>query len=289
MSFLDGIGDSIGGALKGVAGGAVAEAGSWATGAISSATGLDPSLVRMAGSGLLAGAANALGGSGNPAVGFLTNTLLNGAGLNMDWRVRVTIPFGAPYFWNKFQYPQVLFPLVESGGVVFPYTPQISVTHSARYQTQSLTHSNYNSYFYEGSEIQAITITGEFTAQNKDEAQYVIAAVQFFRAATKMFFGIGPQAGNPPPVVFLDGYGDWYFPHVTCVVTNFQHTMPQEVDYISIPNINFGFVDNWVPTTSTMSVTLQPVVSRQKLATGFDLNKFAGGGYMNNKDGGSFI
>jgi hypothetical protein len=62
-----------------------------------------------------------------------------------------------------------------------------------------------------------------------------MAAIYFFRAATKMFFGTGANVGNPPPIVFLDGYGSHYFPHVPCVITSFQHTMPAEVDYIQVP------------------------------------------------------
>ena len=50
-----------------------------------------------------------------------------------------------------------------------------------------------------------------------------------------MFFGSGNNAGNPPPVVFLDGYGSHYFPHVPCVVSNFTHQLAENVDYIPIP------------------------------------------------------
>jgi hypothetical protein len=50
-----------------------------------------------------------------------------------------------------------------------------------------------------------------------------------------MFFGQGANVGNPPPVLFLDGYGSHYFPHVPCVVTNFTHNLSNDVDYIQVP------------------------------------------------------
>jgi len=58
-------------------------------------------------------------------------------------------------------------------------------------------------------------------------------ALYFFRAATKMFYGnSGTYQGAPPPIVYLDGYGAHYLPHVPCLLTQFSHTMPNDVDYI---------------------------------------------------------
>jgi hypothetical protein len=57
--------------------------------------------------------------------------------------------------------------------------------------------------------------------------------LDFFRASTKMFYGDSEKfKGAPPPIVYLDGYGSHYLPHVGCVVTGFTHTMPNDVDYI---------------------------------------------------------
>jgi hypothetical protein len=138
-------------------------------------------------------------------------------------------------------------PLIETNGVIFPYTPSITVTHAANYTSSPLTHSNYPMQFYNNSEVQDISITGDFTVQSIDEGKYLMAAIYFFRAATKMFFGTGNNVGNPPPMVFLDGYGDHYFPHVPCVIASFQHTLTPDVDYIEIP----------VTTTSLVEVDVQ--------------------------------
>jgi hypothetical protein len=236
----------------------------------------DPSNVRRSISGLLTGGAAS---RGTTVVGFNRSS---SAG-DTDWRVRISLANRASYFYNSSN-KGVMAPLFNGtgqSGVIFPYSPQIQVQHTARYGNQKLTHSNYDAYFYEGSEVQAITISGEFTAQNDLEAKYVLASIYFFRACTKMWFGQGELAGNPPPLVYLDGYGDHYFPHVTCVITNFSHTMPGDSDYIET---YIGQESTRIPTSSTISVTLQPVVSRNK-ARGFDLDEFARGNLLNGRGG----
>jgi len=217
-----------------------------------------------------------------------------------DWRVQVSLANASPYFYNS-SHAGILRPLKESGGVVFPYLPTVNVNYTARYTEQKLTHSNYNSYFYDGSEVQAITITGEFTVQNLSEGQYLMAAIYFFRAATKMWFGgEGSHVGTPPPLVFLDGYGSHYFPHVPCVLTQFQHTMPPDCDYVFIPHResyngapiglgNQGGLGTRMPTTSSISITLQPVYSRESIATRFNLDKFAAGELLQADGKGGFI
>lgn len=208
----------------------------------------------------------------------VTSTGSGGVPTDDDWRVRISLPPKSSAFYRG-QNPAVLTPLLASGidGVVFPYTPQISVTHTARYNEQALTHSNYKSYFYEGSDVSSIQITGDFTAQNQQEAAYVLATIMFFRACTKMFFGNDAQAGTPPVIVFLDGYGRYYFPHVSCVVTSFQHTMPGDVDYIPVYAAAAAGNPQRIPTQSQLSVTLQPVYSRSKVHNGFNLDQYSRG------------
>ena len=202
-----------------------------------------------------------------------------------DWRVRISVQ---PAIQNIFY----TYPLVPTNGVIFPYTPAVTINHVARYGTSQLTHSNYTSYFYEGSEVQNITINGEFTVQNIAEGQYLIAAIQFFRSCTKMFYGASALAGTPPPMVFLDGYGGTYLPHVPCVITQFSHTMPADVDYVNIPVVNLGGpATTRLPTNSTLAITLQPIYSRNNVSRNFTVEQFAQGAYLNtnSKTSGGFI
>jgi len=209
-----------------------------------------------------------------------------------DWRVRVSMaPATAALFYDN-QSNAIMYPLRKknTNGVIFPYTPTMTVAHAARYGTTPLTHSNYTSYFYEGSEVQSIQINGDFSVQNVEEGEYLMAVIHFFRACTKMFFGNSPLAGTPPPLVFLSGFGDAYLPYVPCVVTNFSHTMPGDVDYVKIPvggslqnvvgnqiNTNMAGRATMLPTMSTISITLQPIYSRRNVADNFTLEKFSAG------------
>lgn len=248
---------------------------------------LDPSNLRKKISGLFSGGQNSPVSRASTPTQFGFNSSGNEVTVTDDWRVRVSLPANAFYFYRDSGLGnQIMSPLTGTDGVVFPYTPSITVAHVARYGEQKLTHSNYAAFFYEGSEVSAITISGEFTVQTADEGRYLLAAVYFFRSATKMFFGrdINPAAGTPPPLVTLDGYGANYFPNVPCVITQFSHTMPADVDYIEIPTGLEGeepgranyTTSTRLPTVSTISVTLQPVYSRNQVAD-FSLVDFSAG------------
>ncbi len=270
---------------------------------IEGSVGINPNASRQNVAGMFQYSSNTVG----------PNVVVNYPQASYDWRVRVSLAPNSAYFYNDpnntllsplrtevannvtsalVQNVNSLFgPSGQSRiGVIFPYTPAVTVTHTANYVTQKLTHANYANYFYQNSEVQAITVTGEFTVQNVNEGQYLLATIYFFRAVTKMFFGQDPNAGNPPPIVYLDGYGEYYLPHVPCVVTSFSHTMPDSVDYIDIPEpgLNYNpYVTNPVlnstrlPTTSTVQLTLQPVYSRLAQSQGFSLNDFARGALIN--------
>ena len=181
----------------------------------------------------------------------------SGAGASDDdWRVRISLADKATIFYKASgaNPNNLMAPLVETNGVIFPYTPSIQVSHVANYSPTTPVHSNYSQQFYTNSEVSDITIGGEFTVQGIDEGKYLLAVIYFFRSATKMFFGSGANAGNPPPIVFLDGYGSHYFPHVPCVITNFTHTMPNEVDYIQIPVTTTTLTESTAPPSTPMSV-----------------------------------
>lgn len=194
---------------------------------------LDPANARRAISGLLPGGASSETAK-EPQIGFVPS---NGSSTpEEDWRVRISLAERANIFYKDVENPAgLLQPLIETNGVIFPYTPSITVSHVANYSPSSLTHSNYAMQFYNNSEVSDISITGDFTVQNATEGQYLMAAVYYFRACTRMFFGQGANAGQPPPIVFLDGYGSHYFPHVPCVIVSFSHTLPNDVDYIQVP------------------------------------------------------
>jgi len=155
-----------------------------------------------------------------------------------DWRVKLRLAPGANYLYraNDGQGTQagIMQPLAVTDGVVFPYTPQITTAYRARYSEFDLTHSNYRGYFYQGSHIDEINLTATFTAQDTFEANYLLAVITFFKSITKMFYGQDGDAlrGAPPPLVFLQGLGQYQFSRNPCVVSSFNYNLPADVDYI---------------------------------------------------------
>jgi hypothetical protein len=148
-----------------------------------------------------------------------------------DWRVKLSLAQGANYLYNAEQ-PGILQPLRVTNGVIFPYTPKIDISYKANYSTYDLTHSNFRGYFYQNSQVGDIGITGHFTAQDTQQANYLLAVIHFFRSATKMFYGQDAQRGSPPPLVFLSGLGQYQFNRHPCIISDFTYNLPEDVDYI---------------------------------------------------------
>lgn len=254
---------------------------------------LDPSNARLSIAGLLQGGRRKTEKTPETRVGFaVANPKGEPIRLEKDWRVRISLPAASQMFYNSSE-AGILVPLKETNGVVFPYTPSITTSYTASYGQLKTTHSNYPAYYYESSEVQAIQISGDFTVQSVQEGQYLLACIYFFRACTKMFYGTGSKAGNPPLIVFLNGYGSELLPNVPCVVTGFQQIMSGDVDYIQVPSLNTAtsYATNEetgepyyrdeqkstrLPTSCQLQVTLQPIYSRKVLGE-FDLEKFAAG------------
>ncbi len=94
--------------------------------------------------------------------------------------------------------------------------------------------------------------------QTEDDGRYWIAAVHFFKSITKMAFGDTSNKGSPPPLVKVNGYGQYVLNNVPCVVQNFNYSLENGVDYIRVPirtgtNAS-GTVEeySWLPTLSTI-------------------------------------
>ncbi len=150
-----------------------------------------------------------------------------------DWRVRLALAPGSTYLYNDSS-NELLLPLQTTNGVIFPYTPGIQVYYGANYQSSEPTHSNYKFYQYENSYVDNISIGCEFTAQDTEEARYLLAVIHFFRSATKMFYGQdqNPKPGTPPPMCFLYGLGEFQFNAHPLAITGFNYALPTDVDYI---------------------------------------------------------
>ena len=184
-----------------------------------------------------------------------------------DWRVRLKLAPSATYLYMD-EKNELLSPLAASNGVVFPYMPSIQTSYNADYSDTALTHSNYKGYFYNSSYVGDVQITGIFTAQDTKEANYLLAVIHFFRSVTKMFYGQDPQRGAPPPLVYIQGLGEYQFNNQPCVVKSFNYSLPNDVDYIRTKpnNYNINLNNRLSKPRTAPSNSIASVVNRLKNA-----------------------
>jgi hypothetical protein len=146
-----------------------------------------------------------------------------------DWRVRLSMSS-----WSSFRSSPVLKPLKDAGGLIFPYTPTIKISSAASYSAIPTVHTNYSFQAYKSSDPGTISITAPMYVEDPEQGLYWIAMVHYLRSLTKMFSGADPKAGNPPPVIMLNGYGNYVFKNVPVVVKSMSVSLTAECDYIGV-------------------------------------------------------
>ena len=82
----------------------------------------------------------------------------------------------------------ILNPLTQDGGVVFPYTPTIQVSHNSNYGTYDVTGSVYQQNYYVNTPNPALSVTALFTCNTEEEARYTV--ILYFKTCTKLYFGV---------------------------------------------------------------------------------------------------
>lgn len=167
----------------------------------------------------------------------------------------------------------------KNGGILFPYTPQITMDNQAAYNNQNPLHSNYPLYFYKNSSVGPISVTAKFTVQNEFEGAVLLGVIHLLRGLTKMKFGNDPDAGSPPPVCRFDAYGDFMLYNVPVSIASWRHDLPDNVDYISVGRkgspTTYGH--SMVPVISTIQLTLNVMYSRREMLE-FNVKDWRSGG-----------
>lgn len=210
----------------------------------------------------------------------------------------------------------ILSPLYETGGLLFPYTPNINDSATVQYDYYDPIHTNQPFAAFKSVAAKEITVIGPFTAQNQEEARYSLAAIHFLRTVTKMFFGtnrgtgrFGQRAvdlrGTPPPILLFNAYGTAIYHNVPVIITTYNVEFPQDIDYVRVEfdrsvgterrDIDFGFdilsadrfgtreieksrdVSAWIPTKFTVSITMTVQNTPDRLRRSFNLNDFRTG------------
>lgn len=240
----------------------------------------------LAGGGLGGGLAK-LAGQVSSAAGMLNNLLSMARGKNLpsgaelfsaqgsfvelkpgsqnDWRVKVNCNFGL--FGNAFGR------LSETGGFVFPYLPNITVSTKANYSQIDPVHNIHPFYVYKNSQVDDIQISGEFSVETELDAEYWIQGTTFFKTATRMFYGTGENVGNPPVICQLSGYGARVFTGIPIIIKSFSVDLKEDVSYMKY---NKGTAPTWVPTTSNITIVVAPIYNRTRLRQ-FSLKDYANG------------
>jgi hypothetical protein len=197
--------------------------------------------------GNLGGAANRLSGALNnlaaaggiisairsinlPSKGEPSGKINNAAATfsDSDWRVRLSIPS-----IDSFSSSPILAPLRAAGGAVFPYTPTIRISNTAKYDATAPLHQNFAFQSYVNSQADSINITAPFYCEDSAQAAYWVSMLHFLRSVTKMFSGQDALAGNPPPILYFSAYGDFVFKNIPVVVTNVSVDLDAASDYIA--------------------------------------------------------
>lgn len=196
---------------------------------------------------------------------------------NVDFRIRLRPKSGINSMSGGIG--TILYPLIATNGFMFPYTPTITWNQSVKYSTQETTHANQDYRAYVNTPALDFTIAGKFSAQNTDEALYLLASLHFLRSVTKMHFGnaiTDTTVGTPPPVLLLSGYGQYMFNDLPIVVTGFSMDMGENVDYVPVTVQNI--ITN-IPSLTTITLTCTVQNTPQKLRQ-FDWNSFANGSLL---------
>ncbi len=289
-STVNRLGGGIGSALNGMSVGGFGDIGTAlkGIGGISNAAGDIGRAINSVGIGGAAGSIGSIAGAISSAAGQLNNVLSLFRGRNLpsnaelfkaqgtfvelqpgsaeDWRIRINCNFGL--FGGAFGRLQ------STNGVVWPYLPKISISTKANYQPLDPVHNNYPFNAYKNSVVEDIQISGEFSCETEADAAYWLEATTFFKTATKMFYGRSDNAGNPPVICNLSGYGPGILNSVPVIIKSFTMDMPEDVNYIKVKSQQGS---TWVPIISTVSVTVSPIYNRSRLRE-FSLQDYAKGG-----------
>jgi hypothetical protein len=183
----------------------------------------------------------------------------------------------------------ILHPLYATNGVLFPYTPTIQFNQDVDWKTIEVTHSNYETAAYSRTPAVSLSLTGKFTVQTHAEGRYLLAVLHFFRVVSKMYFGRqhveSSEAGVPPPVLLLKGYGDYMFNDLRVIVKNHTYTIDDTVNLVQVKCADGAVVT--LPAVLTLSCTLQMVQGAKAQKDEFNLDQFRTGALM--RGGGGWI
>lgn len=155
-----------------------------------------------------------------------------------DWRLRIKSKPGKEIelYGPANDVSNPLSILHKTNGILFPYTPNITISKELTYQELQTVHSIQDQYYFVRSPSQKLQIETFFTSQNEWEARYSFAVMHFFKSHN-MYFGdkeSNDKRGAPPPMLILDGYGDFMFNSLPIIITSVNIPLTNDVDYVPV-------------------------------------------------------
>lgn len=211
-------------------------------------------------------------------------TVIGERGNQLDMRVSLrAMPGRADAVYGEQSDENILSILHKTGGLIFPYTPVISVEQSVDYKSLDLVHTNNDIYTYTRTPSISLSVTGKFTIQNQREGLYALAVLHFLRTVSKMHFGENDvNAGLPPPILLFRGYGKYMFNDLKVVLKSHSYTLEDTVDYVDVFSPDGTKVRLPSLFSVSMSLGYQQTPSKMK---SFDLNEFRTGALMRGERG----
>ena len=136
--------------------------------------------------------------------------------------------------------------LGKAQGLIFPYTPKITMNYNINYEKTDFIHSNLSFNSYKNSPPPTISLNAKFTADTKANAIHMLSAVWFLQACSKCDTGLNTMskgdnkntanrsgAGLPPPVLYLNGYAN-LMDNIPVIIEGFTVDYPEDIDYVRL-------------------------------------------------------
>lgn len=162
----------------------------------------------------------------------------------VDRRARISAkPAARRIIYGPNRKDNILQPLYNTNGFLFPYTPTIFDSATVNYEYYDPIHTNQPFAAFKSVAVKEIQVTGIFSTMNQQEALQNIANIHFLRVITKMYFGLGNDGsddsksgqdlrGTPPPILLFNAYGNALYNNIPVIVTSFNTEFPADVDYV---------------------------------------------------------
>lgn len=208
-------------------------------------------------------------------------------------------PFQFPNAQGELAATHPLSPVIQTGGVVFPYNPSISEGISVKYDSIELTHTNESYNAYKNTDNVRITISDAvWTADTFLNAVYMLSVLHFFRSYSLMDFGRF-KTGRPPSPMWFSAYGNYAFNRVPCLMEKADWSFPNDIDYVGIPepgtpefasgtlarNRNAAGRYTWLPIKFTVSSISLIVQHSPAYWTNFSLDDYWSGAMLDRGKG----